>query len=92
MNTMSGYSRKPLSQKPGIRPGMCIVALGAPGSSVALLGDLPPGATVQSRLPSVAQFIHRFVSRSEELQAEPKKTSGVATDLNENLIRDNRSR
>ncbi|HEX6433868.1 MAG TPA: DUF3052 domain-containing protein [Gemmatimonadales bacterium] len=103
---MSGYSQKPLSQKLGIKPGMRIVALGAPGSYVSLLGDLPPGASVHSRLSASSPFIHRFVSRREELQADfsrlarsladdgalwiswPKKTSGVATDLNENLVRD----
>jgi hypothetical protein len=103
---MSGYSQKPLSQKLGIKPGMRVVALGAPGSYAALLGELPPGATLHSRLSRTSPFIHRFVSRRLELQADfgrlahsladdgalwiswPKKTSGVATDLNENLIRD----
>jgi hypothetical protein len=105
-NTMSGYSEKTLLQKLGIKPGMRIVALGAPGSYATLLGDLPPGTRIHSRLSSTSQFIHRFVSRREELQADfgrlarsladdgalwiswPKKTSGIATDLNENLIRD----
>jgi hypothetical protein len=105
-NVMSGYSQKPLVQKLGIKPGTRIVVLGAPSSYAALLGDLPPGARLLSRLPTRAGFIHRFVIRSEELRADftrlarnladdgilwiswPKKTSGVATDLNENLVRD----
>jgi hypothetical protein len=103
---MSGYSQKPLSQKLGIKPGTQVVALGAPRHYAALLGDLPPGARLQSRLSSTAHFIHRFVSQRRELEADfsrlartladdgtlwiswPKKTSGMATDLNENDVRD----
>ena len=103
---MSGYSQKPLSQKLGIKPGMQVVALGAPGSYAELLGELPPGARVHSRLPRTTRFIHRFVSRRQELQADfnrlagsladngtlwiswPKKSSGVATDLSEDVVRE----
>jgi hypothetical protein len=67
---MSGYSRKPLAQKLGIKPGMRIAAFGAPGSYPALLGDLPPGASLHSRLYSMSPFIHRFVSRREEILVE----------------------
>lgn len=103
---MSGYSQKPLSQKLGIKPGMQVTALGAPGSYAALLGELPPGARISCRLPRTTRFIHRFVSRRQELKADfgrlarsladdgtlwiswPKKSSGVATDLNEDLVRE----
>src|SRR5918992_1151252 len=103
---MSGYSQKPLAQKLGIKPGMRIVAIGAPDYYPALLGDLPPGASLHSRLSRTSRFIHRFVSRRVELQADfrrltrsladdgtlwiswPKRSSGIATDLNENLLRD----
>ena len=71
-----------------------------------MLGSLPPGATLHSRLRPTTHFIHRFASSRHELAADftrladaladdgclwiswPKKTSGVATDLNENVIRD----
>jgi hypothetical protein len=85
---------------------MRIVAVGAPDCYRELLGELPPGASLHSRLSRTSPFIHRFVSRRAELQADfgrlshsladdgtlwiswPKRSSGVATDLNENLIRD----
>ena len=103
---MTGYSPKPLSEKLGIKPGTHVVALGAPTAYAKLLGDLPAGARVASRLAKPSRFIHRFVSRRQELQGDfprlagsladdgtlwiswPKKASGVATDLNENVIRD----
>lgn len=102
----TGYSQRTLVQKLGIKPGTRIVALGAPKSYAALIGNLPPGARLQSRLLPTADFIHRFASRRDELAADfarlaevltdngclwiswPKKTSGVATDLSENVIRE----
>jgi hypothetical protein len=67
---MSGYSQRPLVEKLGIKPGTRIVALNAPGSYAALLGVLPPRASLGSRLSSTSRFIHRFVSRREDLQAD----------------------
>jgi len=102
----AGYSQRTLSQKLGIKPGTRVVVLGAPKSYPSLLGSLPPGATLHSRLPRATQFIHRFVARRQELAADftrlagsltddgclwiswPKKSSGVATDLDENVVRD----
>jgi hypothetical protein len=103
---VAGYSQRSLSEKLGIKPGTRVVALGAPRTYRSLLGNLPPGATLHSRLPSTTPFIHRFVSRRKELESDfarlartltddgslwiswPKKSSGVATDLDENIIRD----
>jgi hypothetical protein len=103
---VAGYSQRTLSQKLGIKPGMSIVALGAPKSYASLLGRLPHGATLHSRLPSATHFIHCFFRGRRELEADfprlahaladggtlwiswPKKTSGVGTDLDENIIRE----
>lgn len=103
---MVGYSQRTLSEKLGIKPGTRLVALGAPSTYSALLGPLPRGTTLHSRLPPTTQFIHRFVHRQDELRADfprlataltddgtlwiswPKKASGVATDLDENVIRE----
>jgi hypothetical protein len=104
--SVAGYSSRSLPDKLGIRPGTRIVALGAPASYRELLAPLPQGASIAARLPSAAQFIHRFAHSRSELGADfprlaaalqddgtlwiswPKKSSGVETDLTENVIRD----
>lgn len=101
----AGYSRWTLSQKLGIKAGSEVVVLGAPPSYRSLLGTLPDGTRLRSRLPMTAGFIHRFVRSEAELAADfprlaqalsdggtlwiswPKKTSGVKTDLDENVVR-----
>ena len=103
---MAGYSQRSLSEKLGIKPGTRIFALSAPQSYASTLGDLPPGATLQLRIPSAGHFIHAFVRRRDELASQfprlaraladdgmlwiswPKKASGVATDLTENVVRE----
>ena len=82
-----------------------MVVLGAPPGYPSLLGALPDGTTLHSKLPTESGFIHRFVRRESELAADfprvaraladngtlwiswPKKASGLATDLDENVIR-----
>jgi hypothetical protein len=104
--SVAGYSTRTLAEKLGIRPNTRIVALGAPPKYRALLEPMPEGASLHSRLPASAGFIHRFVRSRKELEPDvprlaaalsddgilwiswPKQTSGVETDLNENLIRD----
>jgi hypothetical protein len=104
--TVAGYSTRSLADKLGIGPGTRIVALGAPPSYRTLLAPLPKGATLTARLPSTAQFIHRFSRSRSELQSDfpriataladdgtlwiswPKKSSGMESDLTENVIRD----
>lgn len=103
---MAGYSTRTLADKLGIKPGIRVIALGAPSSYRALIDPLPRSATLQTRLSFNAAFIHRFVSSRKELAADfpqlagaladqgalwiswPKTTSGVDTDLTENVVRD----
>ena len=56
----AGYSGTPLPQKLGIRPGARIVALHAPWPYGSVVSPLPAGATITSRLPARAQFVHIF--------------------------------
>jgi hypothetical protein len=102
----AGYSKRTLAEKLGIKPGTQVAVLGAPASYPSLLGALPTGATLRSRLPASAAFIHQFVRRQKDLIADfprlaraltdegalwiswPKQTSGVDTDLNENVVRE----
>ena len=67
---MAGYSQRSLPDKLGIKPGTRVVALGAPPAYPSLLGRLPEGATLHSRLSKQASFIHRFVRRQDELRAD----------------------
>jgi hypothetical protein len=102
----AGYSKRTLIEKLGIKPGTRVVMLGAPAGYPALLGTLPPGATLSSRLPASAGFIHQFVRRRQDLASDfprlaraledegtlwiswPKQTSGIDTDVNENVVRE----
>jgi hypothetical protein len=102
----AGYSKRTLSEKLGIKPGLTITALNAPPEYRSLLGTLPPGAKLEDRLPKSTTFIHQFSSRRSELDAAfprlakaladdgtlwiswPKQSGGLASDLNENVVRD----
>jgi hypothetical protein len=102
----AGYSKRTLVEKLGIKAGTRAVALSAPPTYRSLLGRLPDGTTLHSRLPASATFIHQFVHNRDDLAAVfprlvraledqgmlwiswPKQVSGVATDLNENVVRE----
>ncbi len=77
---MAGYSQRSLPEKLGIRPGTRVVALQAPTSYSAALGDLPEGATVEARLPSKTQFIHCFVRGRAELARDFPRWARALTD------------
>jgi hypothetical protein len=103
---VAGYSKRTLIEKLGIKPDLRVTVFGAPPGYPSLLGELPAGATLHSRLPQKAQFIHQFVRTRDELAQRlqslaatlvddgmlwiswPKQSSGVPTDLNENIIRE----
>ncbi|HWN17422.1 MAG TPA: DUF3052 domain-containing protein [Gemmatimonadales bacterium] len=64
----AGYSTRRLTQKLGIKPGTSIVALDAPPAYSSLLGKLPDGATLHTRLGGSATFIQWFVRHRNELE------------------------
>jgi hypothetical protein len=102
----AGYSGKPLIQKLGIKEGMKCTALNAPARYPALLGKLPTGVKIQSKLAKEMDFIHLFSVQAGEVAKKfpllvkslaekgmiwiswPKKTSSIATDLNEHVVRE----
>jgi len=65
-----GYSKRSLTQKLGIPSGTQVVVRGEPRSYLSLVGSLPPGIAVTSRLSTHSPFIHQFASRKSELRAE----------------------
>ena len=100
---MAGYSGTPLPQKLGIRPGGKIRFVAAPDDFVRALGALPSGVRIVSRGSAdvVVYFTdrssdlrRRFAQLARGLDtagglwiAWPKKASGVATDLDESVVR-----
>jgi hypothetical protein len=76
----TGYSKRSLAEKLGIKPGTKIVALAAPPTYPVLLGALPDGTTLQSRLPATSRFIHRFAQRRAELAADFPRLARALTD------------
>lgn len=66
---MAGYSGTPLVKKLGIKPGMRCATVSAPPHYADLLGPLPDGATLTSRVPKEAAFIHAFFESTAALLA-----------------------
>ena len=102
----SGYSGKSLVDKLGIKPGMRIAIVGAPGGFRTTLGPLPDGVSVTATPRGILPFIHffakersllgrRFPALKRALAQDgalwvswPKKSSGVETDLTEDVVRE----
>jgi hypothetical protein len=101
---MAGYSGTPLPKKLGIAPGARLRFVAAPDEFAAALGPLPAGVQFAPRGPAdVVVFFtdrrsdlaRRFTVLARGLDragglwiAWPKKSSGVPTDLDENVVRD----
>ena len=103
---MAGYSKTPLAQKLGIKPGTKVAALNAPGDYRKLLAPLPAGISFVDKAGPGAAFVHLFVTERRVLEKDlkrlrtllddagvlwiswPKKSSGVTTDITEDVIRE----
>ena len=108
---MTGYSRRSLVEKLGIKEGFRIAIFSAPENYAATLGRLPKDVVLMDsvRAPHASpslDLIHCFVKNKEDLKARisalkqkispdgvlwiswPKGSSGVSTDLNENVVRE----
>ena len=64
---MAGYSKTPLPQKLGIKPGVTIVTINAPKNYRRLLGTIPEGVTFSDRLKPDSGFVHVFMGKRSEL-------------------------
>ena len=98
---MAGYSGKPLAQKLGIKADMKVTAINAPPGYRKLLGQLPPGAKFSISNEFIHLFAKRRADLEKQLSilrrkiadtgtlwvSWPKKSSGVATDITEDVIR-----
>ena len=63
----AGYSGTPLPKKLGIVGSTRMTVLGGPDDYRSILGALPAGATVSSRLSSTTTLVHLFVTKREVL-------------------------
>ncbi len=95
----AGYSRKPLTQKLGIKPGFRIFVAGAPGPYERLVGKMPDAATLVVRLggrvAERARLGTKLADYRKAIEPDamiwvswPKKASGVATNLSDNVVRE----
>ncbi len=100
---MAGYSKRPLVEKLGIRPGARVAIADAPEGYEAVLGPLPEG--VERTLDPPLDFAHVFAFERAALESAfremkpklaaggmlwaswPKKAAKVPTDLDENAVR-----
>ncbi len=77
----AGYSGTPLAKKLGIKPGMRVVAPGAPPDYPTLLDPLPEGATLADELEADAAFVHFFTTERAVLEARlPRLQDALAPD------------
>jgi len=69
----AGYSRKPLLEKLGIRPGYRISIDNAPGHYLKLLGKLPKGVVLVTGQESGLDVLHLFAGdRGQLIEAFPR--------------------
>ena len=62
-----GYSGTPLAKKLGIKPGAVVAFVGAPDGFRDVLGELPDGVQVRTRLGGRLDVIVLFVTRRADL-------------------------
>jgi hypothetical protein len=65
---VAGYSGSPLKKKLGIKEGHRVAFPGAPSEFAALLGELPDGVRVRSRVAGPLDVIVFFTKRRAELE------------------------
>ena len=69
---MAGYSGTPLAAKLGIKEGTQLHIAGAPKGYPQLVGPLPPGAAIKSRLSATIDLVHVFATKKAELTRKLK--------------------
>ena len=78
---MAGYSSRSLVDKLGIKPETTVVLLGGPPGYAEILGPLPEGVRITTRLPRPAAFVHQFARLRIELEAAvPRAAQALADD------------
>jgi hypothetical protein len=65
----AGYSKRPLFQKLGIKPGSRVWVCGSPENYRELLGCDPGGVEFVENPAEAVEFLHYFTKRTDELRA-----------------------
>jgi hypothetical protein len=101
-SSLAGYSGTPLPRKLGIRPGSTIALIDAPEGFDKRLGRVPKNVTLVGNLRGKQELTLWFTTSRSDYQSRirniaaltermwviwPKKSSGVATDLSEQRVR-----
>jgi len=100
---LAGYSGTPLVKKLGIKPGTTVALLGAPEGFRRELVGLPDDVRLVTRAAGSPDLVVWFVTSKKTLDAHlaavgrvmgpglwiswPKKSSGVVTDVTEDVVR-----
>ena len=100
---LAGYSGTPLVKKLGIKPGTTVALVGAPRGFRRELVGLPSNVRLVTSRTAPADLVIWFVTSRKELKigveaagrqmtsglwvSWPKKASGVATDVTEDVVR-----
>jgi hypothetical protein len=66
---MPGASGKPIVQKLGIKPGFCILTVGAPAAYADIVGKLPAGVTITREPKAPLDMVHVFAMQAAGLAA-----------------------
>lgn len=78
---MAGYSKRPLPEKLGIKPGQKIYLGNSPNGYRKTLGPLPAGATLLKTLRGNCEFIQFFAKERSQLEASfPGLKKNLAAD------------
>lgn len=74
---MAGYSKRPLLEKLGIKPGFAVAIVDAPEGYAATLGDLPESATLVAKPRAGLDFIHLFSKQRRALDSKFRALKGA---------------
>jgi hypothetical protein len=78
---MAGISGKPIVQKLGIKPGFRIFIGHAPAAYDDIVGKLPAGVTIVSRLKAPLDMVHLFARQAAGLAGKLRGTrAAIAPD------------
>jgi len=77
---MAGYSKTPLAQKLGIKPGAKVAALNEPAGYRKLLAPLPAGVSFTDKAAARERFVHLFGTDRRVLEKELKRLRRLLDD------------
>ncbi len=73
-------AQKEIAQKLRIRTGNHIAVLHAPAAYEKLIGRLPPGVAVSTRLEGIYDLIHTFYTRKKDLTVQVEDLKAALAD------------